>query len=139
MLGRRTDLGFSVRRRSNLAISVLLADDCKEPRQAIRRRFEGQSDITLIGEAVDFSEAIRLAEQLRPDVVSLDLRMKDSHGLDAVAATPALISTGTTILAMSFSIDDDATALAKQIGAVKLLDKLSLYTELMPTILGLRK
>jgi chemotaxis response regulator CheB len=117
----------------------LLADDSKELRQAIRRRFEGQSEITLVGEAVDFSDAIRLAQQLHPDVVLLDLRMRDSHGLDALAASPKLVSTGSTILAISFSIDDDTKALARQIGAVKLLDKLSLYTELIPTILGLRK
>jgi chemotaxis response regulator CheB len=118
---------------------VLLADDSKELRQAIRRRFEGQSEITLVGEARDFSEAVRLAEQFHPDVVLLDLRMNDSHGLDALAASPKLISSGATIIAISFSIDDDAKALAEQIGAVKLLDKLSLYTELIPTILGLRK
>jgi chemotaxis response regulator CheB len=118
---------------------VLLADDSKELRQAIRRRFEGQSEITLVGEACDFSEAVRLAEQFHPDVVLLDLRMNDSHGLDALAASPKLISSGATIIAISFSIDDDAKALAEQIGAVKLLDKLSLYTELIPTILGLRK
>ena len=117
----------------------MLAEDSKELRQAIRRRFEGQSEITLVGEAVDFSDAIRLAERLHPDVVLVDLRMKDSHGLEAVAAAPALISTGATLLAMSFSVDDDTKALAKEIGAVKLFDKLSLYTELIPTILGLRK
>jgi chemotaxis response regulator CheB len=82
---------------------------------------------------------VRLAEQLRPDVVLLDLRMKDSHGLDALAASPKLISSGATIVAISFTIDDDAKALAKQIGAVKLLDKLNLYAELIPTILGLKK
>jgi chemotaxis response regulator CheB len=122
-----------------LAISVLLADDSEVFRHALYRCFERQCEIALIGEARDFSEAVRLAEQLRPDVVLLDLCMKDSHGLDALAAGPKLISTGATILGISFSVDDDAKALAKQIGAIKLLDKLSVYTELIPTILGLKK
>jgi len=122
-----------------LAMSVLIADDSEEFRKALRRHFEGQSDIVVVGEAVDFSHAARLAGHLRPDVVLLDLRMNDSHGLDAVTAAPALISNGATILAMSFSTDDDAKALAKQIGAAKLLDKMSLYTELIPTILGMKK
>ncbi len=100
---------------------------------------EGHSEITLVGEAHDFSEAVRFAERLRPDVVLLDLRMNDSQGLDALAASPKLISAGATIVATSFSIDDDAKALAKQIGAIKLLDKLSLYSELIPTILELKK
>jgi chemotaxis response regulator CheB len=122
-----------------LAVSVLIADDSEEFRKALRRHFEGQSDIVVIGEAVDFSHAARLAGHLRPDVVLLDLRMNDSHGLDAVTAAPALVSNGATILAMSFSTDDDAKALARQIGAAKLLDKMSLYTELIPTILGMKK
>jgi chemotaxis response regulator CheB len=116
-----------------------VADDAEEFLRALRRHFEGQSEVVLVGEAVDFSEAVRLAEQLRPDVVLLDLRMEDAHGLDAVAAAPVLIATGATILAMSFSVDDDAEALARQIGAAKLLDKMSLYTELIPAILGLEK
>ena len=65
-----TDFGFPTGGRSNLAISVLLADDSRELREAIRRRFEGQSEVTLVGEAVDFSDAIHLAEQLRPEVPS---------------------------------------------------------------------
>jgi hypothetical protein len=56
----------------------------------------------------------------------LDLRMKDSQGLDALGAGPQIISTGSTIIAISFSVDDDAKPLAKQIGAAKLLDKMSL-------------
>src|SRR5579863_5291686 len=124
---------------SNLAISVLIADDSEEFRKALRRHFEGQSDIVVVGETVDFSHAARLAGHLRPDVVLLDLRMNDSHGLDAVTAAPALILNGATILAMSFSNDEDAKALAKQIGAAKLLDKMTLYAQLILAILELKK
>jgi DNA-binding NarL/FixJ family response regulator len=122
-----------------LAISVLLADDSDVFRHALRRCFQDQPEIVVVGEASDFSEAVRLAEQVRPDVVLLDLRMKDSHGLDALAASPKLISSGATIVAISFSCDDQAKDLAEQIGAVKLLDKVNLYTDLKSTILALKK
>lgn len=105
----------------------------------MRRHLEAHPKISVVAEATDFSNAVRLAEELRPNVVLLDLRMRDSHGLDALAASPKLISTGATILAISFSVDDDTKALAKQIGAAKLLDKMSLTAELIPTILGLKK
>ena len=72
-------------------------------------------------------------------MVLLDLRMRDSHGMDVLAASTKLTATGATILAMSFSVDDEAKALAQQIGAVRLLDKLRLYTELIPAILELGK
>ena len=148
-VGNTTDRRYPVRHRTNpcgcpskeinLAISVLLADDSEEFRTAIRRLLEPQSEISLVGAATDFSEAVLFAALLRPDVVLLELRMKDSQGLDALGASPQIMSTGSTIIAISFGVDDDAKALARQIGAAKLLDKMSLYTELIPTILGLKK
>ena len=116
-----------------MALSVLLADDSEEFRRAIRRLLESQPEISLVGAATDFSEAVLFTALVRPDVVLLDLRMKDSQGLDAVGAGPQIISTGSTIIAIPFSVDDDAKALARQIGAAKLLDKMNLYTELIPT------
>ena len=139
MLLDRIDFGFSLKREKYLAISVLLADDSEELRRAIRRLLESHSVISLVGTAADFSEAVLFAALLRPDVVVLDLRMKDSQGLDAVGASPQIISTGSTIIAISFTVDDDAKALARQIGAAKLLDKMNLYRELIPAILGLKK
>ena len=80
----------------------------------------------MAGAATDFSEAVLFAALLHPDVVLLDLHMKDGQGLDALGASPQIISTGSTIIAISFSVDDDAKALARKIGAAKLLDKMSL-------------
>jgi DNA-binding NarL/FixJ family response regulator len=122
-----------------LAVSVLLAEDSEPLRRVMRRHLEAQPEIAVVVEANDFSSAVQLAEQLRPDIILLDLRMKDSHGLNAVGAGPKLVSTGATILAISFNVDEDSKAMAKQIGAAKLLDKMSLYTELIPTILGMKK
>lgn len=122
-----------------LAISVLLADDSEPIRRAICHLLEGHPEITVVAQASDFSEAVRFAEQLRPDVVLLDLRMRDRHGPDALAASLKLLSAGSTILAISFVADADAEALASQIGAVKLIDKMSLYKKLIPAILEVTK
>lgn len=77
-------------------MSVLMADDSEELRRAIRRLLESHSEISLVGAATDFSEAVLFAALLRPDVVVLDLRMRDSQGLDAVEASRQIISTGSS-------------------------------------------
>src|SRR6202021_768466 len=61
MLSGRTNFGFSVRKRSNLAISVLLADDSEEFRPGVRRLLESQSAISLVGASSDFSDAVLFA------------------------------------------------------------------------------
>ncbi|HTX92954.1 MAG TPA: response regulator transcription factor [Anaerolineales bacterium] len=65
-------------------IKVLLADDQTLIRQGIRLLLEIETDIQVIGQAADGAEALRQVEQLRPDVVLMDVRMP---GMDGVAAT----------------------------------------------------
>lgn len=61
---------------------VLLADDHQLLRQALRRAFE-DAGLTVVGEAADGAEALRLAEELRPDVVVMDVTMPVLDGVEA--------------------------------------------------------
>jgi DNA-binding NarL/FixJ family response regulator len=65
-------------------IRVLLIDDHPVVRQGLRTFLELQDDITIVGEAADGTSGVAAAEELRPDVVLLDLRMPGSDGLDAL-------------------------------------------------------
>ncbi|HEV8562621.1 MAG TPA: response regulator transcription factor [Actinophytocola sp.] len=65
-------------------IKVLLVDDHPVVRQGLRTFLDLQDDITVIGEASDGVTGVAAAEELRPDVVLLDLRMPGSDGLDAL-------------------------------------------------------
>ena len=65
-------------------IRVLLADDQGLVRAGFRALLDAEDDIEVVGEAGDGEEAVRLAEQLRPDVVLMDIRMP---GVDGLAAT----------------------------------------------------
>ena len=65
------------------AIRVLVADDHLIIRQGLRLIFETCDDIQLVGEAADGAEAVRLAGQLQPDVVLMDLRMPGMDGMTA--------------------------------------------------------
>ena len=66
-----------------MTVQVLLADDQELIRRGLRMILEEQADITVIGEAADGDEAVRLTRELRPDVVLMDVRMPGTDGIDA--------------------------------------------------------
>jgi DNA-binding NarL/FixJ family response regulator len=65
-------------------ISVLIADDHPMVRQGLRVFLELQPDIRVVGEAADGAQAARLAGELDPDVVLLDLVMPGTDGVTAI-------------------------------------------------------
>lgn len=64
-------------------ISVLLVDDHGLVRRGFRRILEDEADITVVGEAGDGAEAVRLTKQLKPTVVVMDCAMPGTSGLIA--------------------------------------------------------
>ena len=82
-------------------IRVLLVDDHALVRRGFRRILEDEPDITVAGEASDGEEAVRLAQQLRPQVIVMDCALPGMNGLDLLARlgeelknVPAIIITG---------------------------------------------
>lgn len=64
-------------------ISVLVVDDHTLFRQGLRRLFESEDGFSIIGEASDGEEAIRMAKTLQPDIVLMDLSMPNLNGIEA--------------------------------------------------------
>jgi len=64
-------------------ISVLIADDHTIVRSGVRLLLEAESDIRVVGEALNGREALELAESLQPDVVLMDITMPEMDGLEA--------------------------------------------------------
>ena len=64
---------------------VLLADDHELVRAGLRALIETMPNVIVIGEAADGAEALSLAKQLQPDVVLMDIAMKNMNGLEATA------------------------------------------------------
>jgi CheY-like chemotaxis protein len=65
-------------------IRVIVADDEAAHRASVRRILERSGHFVVVGEATDGQEAVRLAEQERPDLVVLDLSMPKMDGLEAL-------------------------------------------------------
>ena len=89
-------------------IRVLLADDQALVRAGFAALLDAQSDIQVVGEASDGEEAVRLARELGPDVVLMDIRMPGLDGLQAtrqIASDERLASLRVVILT-TFELDE---------------------------------
>src|SRR5258708_3919659 len=117
-----------------MSITVLLADDTSLVRKAIRRMLECEPEIEIVGEAADFAETIKMTLDLRPQVVVMDLHMPNSPRVSPSELKASLASCASRLLAISIWNDEDTKILAISYGAVTLLDKPNLATELIPAI-----
>jgi DNA-binding NarL/FixJ family response regulator len=113
--------------------TVLLADDSALLRRAIRTLSNDHPEIQLIGEAESFRETIKLVNELRPDIVLLDMFMSDSHETRIDDIKQACLEC--RIIVMSLDTSKEATAFTAKLGAEVLIDKSQLFEKLIPTIL----
>jgi DNA-binding NarL/FixJ family response regulator len=87
-------------------LDVLIADDQPLVRSGFRLILETRDDMRIVGEAENGLEAVRLAGQLEPDVVLMDVRMP---GLDGIEATRQIVDSGSRsriLVLTTFDIDE---------------------------------
>ncbi len=118
-----------------MTVRVVLADDQALLRKGFRMILEAEDGIDIVGEAADGSDAVRLVELYRPDVVLMDVRMPVLDGIEATRAiTTSAVGDGTRVLILTtFDLDEYAFS-ALRAGASGFLLKDVPPTELVAAI-----
>jgi DNA-binding NarL/FixJ family response regulator len=84
-------------------IRVLIVDDHQVVRRGLRTFLEVQDDIEVVGEAADGDEGVARAEELRPDVVLMDVKMPGKDGIEALRELGRLENPARVLVVTSFT------------------------------------
>jgi DNA-binding NarL/FixJ family response regulator len=116
-------------------LRVLLADDHPVFRRGLRALLSSLEETAVVGEASDGADAVRLAADLAPDVVVMDLSMP---GMNGVEATRGIVEdrSNTAVLVLTMSEDDDSVFAAMRAGARGYLVKGSDTDEVVAAIMA---
>jgi DNA-binding NarL/FixJ family response regulator len=87
-----------------MSIKVLLADDHRLMREALRSIVEKEPDMKVVGEAADGRSAVRLAREVSPDIVIMDIAMPELNGVEA---TQQIFSEAPNIKILALSMHSD--------------------------------
>ena len=116
-----------------MSIRVLLADDHKIVRQGLRALLEKQPDIEVVAESENGRNAVRLAAEMAPDVVIMDISMPDLNGVEAAKQ---ILDKSPDIKIVALSIHSDALFVTEMLksGAAGYLLKDCAFEELVRAI-----
>jgi len=115
------------------SIRILVADDYEGWRQQVRSLLQARPGMRVIAEASDGPEAIQKAEELKPDLVVLDIGLPTLNGIEAVRRIQEL-SPGSKIVFLSQNNDLDVVRAALSTGVLGYVLKTDARGELLPAV-----
>ncbi len=110
-------------------MKVLLADDHTIVRQGLRSLLEAKASVTVVGEAADGREALSLADELKPDLVIMDIAMPGLNGLEALQQLNTSCPAVKTII-LSMHVEENYVTRALRSGASGFVYKGSAFDDL---------
>ncbi len=116
-------------------VKVLLVDDFEGFRHSLRSFLRSQPGFEVVGEAVDGNDAIEKAEQLRPDLVLIDLEMPNKDGFDATWEIKRRLPE-TRVVALSMHSSDVYRRAARDFRADDFIDKNSMKYALVAVLMN---
>src|SRR5688572_21481320 len=95
-------------------IRILLADDHAVVREGLKTLIQPQKDMVVVGEAGDGRSALKLANELKPDVIVMDVSMPDING---AIATQQIKQGNAQIKVLALTVHEDRSYLERLLGA----------------------
>jgi len=112
---------------------ILIADDHAVFREGVRKLLEEDKDLQVVGEANDGIQAVKMATELKPDIVIMDIIMPKLSGIEAAKQIKAALPTTAIIMLSAYNYDSYVLA-ALQAGVVGFLSKRTHSSELLRAI-----
>jgi len=106
--------------------TILLVDDSPDVRQIVRRFLQRDTAFNVAGEADSGLEAIKIAEELRPDLILLDLKMPGLNGIETAAVLKRVLPRTQIVLFSAYTESLGGTTLASAVGIDLVVQKGSL-------------
>lgn len=112
---------------------VMLVDDHEIMRDGLREVLQRSGDFDVVGEASDGAAAVKIARELKPDVIVMDVMMPVKNGIDACREIAETLP-DTKLLILTASTEEDAVLEAVAAGATGYLQKFSGKEELLRAV-----
>ncbi|HKK50196.1 MAG TPA: response regulator transcription factor [Myxococcota bacterium] len=120
-----------------MTLRILLVDDHDLMRDGLRAILEKERDYEIVGEAAGGREAVRLVAEVEPDIVIMDVAMKDLNGIEATRQIRA-DHHGVAIIALSSHSDPRYVTAILRAGASAYVLKSNAYSQLKKAVQSVR-